>query len=59
LHLPGGGGLGDPHTRDVKSVQDDVIDGLITADEARRDYGVAIDPHGKVDQAETARLRQS
>src|SRR6266852_738701 len=43
LHLPGGGGFGDPRTRDPQRVLDDVIDGLITAEEAQRDYGVVID----------------
>jgi N-methylhydantoinase B len=57
LHLPGGGGFGDPRRRDPQSVRDDVLDGLITAEEARRDYGVAIDAHGEIDLAETARLR--
>jgi N-methylhydantoinase B len=59
LHLPGGGGLGDPRTRDLQSVRDDVIDGLISADEARRDYGVALDAEGNVDIKETARIRSS
>jgi N-methylhydantoinase B len=59
LHLPGGGGLGDPRTRDPQSVKADVLDGLITADEALRDYGVAIDASGEIDQAETTRLRRS
>jgi hypothetical protein len=38
-------------------VRDDVLDGLITAAEARRDYGVAIDAAGRIDRAETERLR--
>jgi N-methylhydantoinase B len=59
LHLPGGGGLGDPRTRDLQSVREDVIDGLISADEARRDYGVALDADGNVDIKETARIRSS
>ena len=59
LHLPGGGGLGDPYTRDPQSVRDDVIDGLISADEARRDYGVVLDVCGDVDTAETVRIRSS
>jgi N-methylhydantoinase B len=59
LHLPGGGGLGDPRTRDPQSVRDDVLDGLISADEAWRDYGVAIDAGGVIDHDETMRLRQS
>jgi N-methylhydantoinase B len=57
LQLPGGGGFGAPRARDPARVRDDVLDGLITADEARRDYGVAIDASGEVDVAETARLR--
>jgi hypothetical protein len=38
-------------------VLDDVLDGLITAEEARRDYGVAIDAQGRLDPIETERLR--
>ncbi len=57
LNLPGGGGFGDPRARDPERVRDDVLDGLITAEDARRDYGVAIDAHGQLDLAETARLR--
>jgi N-methylhydantoinase B len=57
LELPGGGGFGDPHERDPQRVLDDVLDGLISADEARRDYGVAIDADGRLDRAETERLR--
>jgi len=57
LGLPGGGGFGDPRTRDAQQVLDDVLDGLITADEARRDYGVAIDAQGRLDRMETDRLR--
>jgi N-methylhydantoinase B len=59
LELPGGGGFGDPRRRDPQRVRDDVLDGLITAEEARRDYGVAIDVQGQVDRAETERLRAS
>jgi N-methylhydantoinase B len=58
LNLPGGGGFGDPHARDPERVRDDVLDGLINADQARRDYGVAVDAAGHVDLAETARLRR-
>jgi N-methylhydantoinase B len=57
LQLPGGGGFGDPRARDPKAVRDDVLDGLITAEEARRDYGVAIDARGEVDRTATERLR--
>jgi N-methylhydantoinase B len=57
LALPGGGGFGDPHLRDPQKVLQDVLDGLITDEEARRDYGVAIDRQGRIDASETARLR--
>src|SRR5580698_9620742 len=57
LHLPGGGGFADPRRRDPQSVRDDVLDGLITAEEARRDYGVVIDARGGIDAAATVRLR--
>jgi N-methylhydantoinase B len=57
LQLPGGGGFGDPWERDPEHVRDDVLDSLITAEQARRDYGVAIDADGEIDRAETKRLR--
>jgi N-methylhydantoinase B len=59
LELPGGGGFGDPRARDPQSVRADVLDGLITADEARTDYGVVIDAKGDINLAETARIRSS
>ena len=57
LELPGGGGFGDPATRDADQVALDVADGLITAETARRDYRVALAADGKVDTAATAELR--
>jgi N-methylhydantoinase B len=57
LQLPGGGGFGDPCARDPQRVLDDVLDGLITADDARRDYGVVVDEHGRLDMSETERVR--
>src|SRR5215470_3942018 len=59
LQLPGGGGFGDPWRRDPARVREDVLDGLITAEAARRDYGVAVDAEGEIDLAETKRLRAS
>jgi N-methylhydantoinase B len=58
LGLPGGGGFGDPRTRDPQRVAEDVLDGLITAEEARRDYAVVVDAEGRVDSAATERLRR-
>jgi N-methylhydantoinase B len=59
LQLPGGGGFGDPRAREPQHVREDVLDGLITAEAARRDYGVAIGVDGEIDVAETERLRAS
>jgi len=38
---PSGGGYGDPARRDPAAVRDDVVDGLITAEEAATSYGAA------------------
>lgn len=43
----GGGGLGDPLERDPKLVMEDVIDGYVSLERVKKDYGVvikAIDP---------------
>lgn len=39
---PSGGGYGNPLERDPQSVLDDVLDGFITVDHARDDYGVVL-----------------
>ncbi len=39
LKLPGGGGMGDPARRDPALVAQDVADGLLTREAAKRDYG--------------------
>ncbi|WP_232222545.1 hydantoinase B/oxoprolinase family protein [Paracoccus sphaerophysae] len=56
---PGGGGYGDPYEREIARVVEDVRNGLVSIEGARRDYGVVItDPAAlTVDEAETARLR--
>ncbi len=59
LGLPGGGGFGDPLTRDPQRVRDDVLDGFISVEEARHNYGVVIDEQGGLDRAATERLRSS
>ena len=43
LELPGGGGYGDPRDRDRQAIVDDVLDGLISAEDAKRDYGIDVD----------------
>ena len=54
---PAGGGRGDPFTRDPAAVLRDVQAGLVTAQGARRDYGVVVNSNA-VDQAATTALRQ-
>ena len=57
IAMPGGGGLGNPRRRPVAVVADDVRQGFISAEAARRDYGVAVNDDGTVDETETAKLR--
>ena len=57
LELPGGGGFGDPATRDPEQVATDVADGIISPEAAEHDYRVALAADGSVDRAATARLR--
>lgn len=40
----GGGGFGDPLERDPKLVLEDVIDGYVSIERARKDYGVVVKP---------------
>ena len=54
---PGGGGRGDPFTRDPLAVLRDVRAGLVSLAGAARDYGVAI-VDDAIDVAQTARLRR-
>ena len=54
----GGGGYGDPFTRDPALVLEDVLDEKLSLVAARRDYGVAINPLSlSINHAETAHLR--
>ncbi|WP_037064093.1 hydantoinase B/oxoprolinase family protein [Pseudonocardia acaciae] len=55
---PSGGGYGDPLERDPSAVLDDVLDGLVTMEAARDDYGVVIGPDFTVDLDGTERLRR-
>ena len=40
LHIPGGGGFGDPEKRSIDAIREDIKDGYVTADGVRRDYGL-------------------
>jgi N-methylhydantoinase B/oxoprolinase/acetone carboxylase alpha subunit len=44
LETCGGGGWGDPLTRDPMRVREDVARGFVTVHGAREDYGVVLDP---------------
>jgi N-methylhydantoinase B len=58
VELPGGGGYGLPSARDPERVLADVREGYVSIEQAREQYGVAIDPvTGAVLADETAKLR--
>jgi N-methylhydantoinase B len=54
----GGGGYGNAFERDPGAVEQDVINGYVSIEKAREDYGVVIDPTSlKMDLVETKSLR--
>ena len=57
LETPGGGGFGDPMTRDPNRVARDVRFGYISHEAARRDYGVVLGDDGSPDVAATKKER--
>ena len=60
LTTSGGGGWGDPTERDPEKVQWDVLEGLVSAERARTEYGVVLknDNVGlEIDWEETRRVR--
>jgi len=57
LETPGGGGFGNPLTRDPVRVARDVNLGYVTLAAARKDYGVVFGEDGTLDTAATAALR--
>lgn len=59
LESAGGGGFGDPLTRDPARVRDDVAAGLVSRDRARDGYGVVLTPDGEVDVAGTQQQRET
>ena len=59
LFSSGGGGFGDPKERAIEKVVQDVRDGLVSIESARRDYGVVLHPTTfEVDVRKTAQLRR-
>jgi len=57
LELPGGAGMGDPGERAPDLVARDVRDGLVSLENARSVYRVAIGGDGTPDRAATDALR--
>ncbi len=57
LETPGGGGFGDPATREPERVARDVRLGYVSREAARRDYKVVLRQDGSLDQAATANER--
>jgi N-methylhydantoinase B len=55
----GGGGFGNPEDRPAERVAEDVAEGYVTPEQARRDYHVVVDVNGHLDVAATTHLRQS
>jgi N-methylhydantoinase B len=57
MQSAGGGGFGDPLTRDPARVQRDVRGGYVSPERARAGYGVVLRADGEVDAAATAAER--
>lgn len=57
LETPGGGGYGEPTSRDVNAVANDVMTGYVSADSAAADYGVVVSDAGQVELKTTEQLR--
>ncbi|WP_247730757.1 hydantoinase B/oxoprolinase family protein [Halovivax limisalsi] len=53
----GGGGYGHPLDRDPEAVREDVIDGYVSPEGAREDYGVVVSADGELDREATEELR--
>jgi N-methylhydantoinase B len=60
MDAAGGGGYGEPLERDPELVAEDVLDGYVSVESARKHYGVVIDPaSGKPDVAATENVRRA
>jgi N-methylhydantoinase B len=55
----GGGGFGDPFTRDVSLILEDIRDGKITPSYAREQHGVVLTSDGALDQEASDALRRT
>jgi len=58
IDAAGGGGYGNPLERDPEMIERDVLEGYVSLERAKEDYGVIIDPKTlKLDKEATKRLR--
>ena len=57
LETPGGGGYGDPLTRDLDSVASDLRLGYVSPEMAEAGFGVVVGADGAIDEATTNDLR--
>ena len=55
LKLPGGGGFGNPYTREPERVQEDFKDSLISAESATKHYN----EDGQVNEEATLKMRKN
>lgn len=53
----GGGGYGDPYEREPEAVRKDVVNGYVSREAARNEYGVVITEDGAIDRDQTAQIR--
>jgi N-methylhydantoinase B len=58
VETAGGGGFGDPFAREPAAVLADVLDGLVSSEQARQHYGVAI-VDGRLDEPATREVRRA
>jgi N-methylhydantoinase B len=60
IDAAGGGGCGNPLDREPERVEVDVLEGYVSIEKAKEDYGVIIDPETlRVDGERTRKLRES
>ncbi|MGN9863606.1 hydantoinase B/oxoprolinase family protein [Bacillus swezeyi] len=63
IHSPGGGGWGDPFTREPELILREVEAGLLSEDAAYQKYGVALKKNGEgrfaLDKEETSKIRKN
>jgi N-methylhydantoinase B len=60
IDAAGGGGCGNPLEREPERVESDVMEGYVSLEKAREDYGVIIDPKTmKVDEEATRKARNT